>query len=258
MALVEPDLSKERPLSSKIEFLPKNGGRNNYGRTTSRFRGGGAKRLYRKVDFRRRLDGVPARVEAIEYDPNRTCRLARLLYADGRREYILCPAGLRIGDTVASGEKVEPRVGNAMPLESIPTGFMVHNVELVPGGGGVLGRSAGAQIQVMAKDGAYAHLALPSGEIRRVHVKCRATVGQVGNLDHMNVVLGKAGRTRHLGRRPHNRGVSMNPVAHPLGGGEGRTGGGRHPCSPTGVLAKGFKTRHRRKPSTGFIVKRRR
>lgn len=257
-AIVDPTLSKDRPLRSKVRGLRKRGGRNNHGHTTSRFRGGGARRLYRQVDFFRRKDGVPARVEAVEYDPNRNCRIARILYADGHRDYILCPDGLAVGATVLSGDAADPRVGNAMPIERIPTGFHLHNVELVPGGGGVLARSAGTQIQLMAKEGNYAFLALPSGEVRRVHRKCRATIGQVGNTDFMNVSLGKAGRNRHLGRRPHQRGTSQNPVSHPMGGGEGRSGGGRHPCSPTGILAKGYKTRSPRKPSGQFIEKRRR
>lgn len=250
-------LTKKRPEKSLVQRLKKHAGRNSHGRITSRFRGGGARRLYRIVDFRRDKDGVPARVAAIEYDPNRSADIALLHYADGEKRYILAPRGLEVGATVCSGEKVEPEVGNAMPLASIPLGLQIHNVELQPGRGGQIARSAGNVCQLLARDGDYAVVIMPSGETRKVHVRCRATIGQVGNLDYQNVRWGKAGRSRHRGRRPHNRGTSMNPVAHPMGGGEGRTGGGRHPVSPWGKPAKGGKTRKRKKHSSQFILRRR-
>jgi large subunit ribosomal protein L2 len=250
-------LTRKRPEKSLIERIPNRAGRNAHGHITSRFRGGGARRLYRIVDFRRDKDGVPARVVAIEYDPNRNCDIALLQYADGEKRYILAPVGLSAGMRVESGERVEPNVGNAMPLASIPLGLQVHNVEMQPGAGGKLVRSAGMACQLLARDGDHAILVLPSGEQRKVHVRCRATIGQVGNLDWQNVRWGKAGRIRHMGQRPHNRGTSMNPVSHPMGGGEGRTGGGRHPCSPKGKLSKGGKTRRRKALSTKFILRRR-
>src|SRR5690606_31662878 len=239
-------LTKKRPEKSLVERIAKTGGRNAHGHTTARFRGGGARRLYRKVDFLRDKDGVPGKVAALEYDPNRNADIALIHYADGEKRYILAPNGLAVGATVLSGERVEPEIGNAMPLANIPLGLMVHNVELQPGKGGQLARSAGMGCQLMARDGDYAILILPSSETRKVHVRCRATIGQVGNLDYQHVRWGKAGRLRHMGRRPHNRGTSMNPVAHPMGGGEGRTGGGRHPWSPWGKPAKGGKTRRGR------------
>lgn len=249
---------RKKPEKSLLEPLNKTGGRNHHGVITSRHRGGGNKRRYRKIDFRRSKDGVVATVVSIEYDPNRTCHIALLEYADGEKRYILAPAGLMAGEELSSGTRVEPKVGNAMPLSSVPVGMDVHNVEMVPGGGGKLVRSAGLSARLMAREGDWATLVLPSGEMRQVRVECRATIGAVGNADHQNVRWGKAGRRRHMGRRPHVRGVAMNPVAHPLGGGEGRSGGGRHPCSPTGKLAKGGRTRNPRKTSSKRILRRRR
>jgi large subunit ribosomal protein L2 len=249
---------KKKPEKSLLEPWRDSGGRNNQGVITSRFRGGGHKRMYRKIDFKRRKDNVWATVLAIEYDPNRTCRIALLQYEDGEKCYILAPEGLKAGDRVLSGEQAEPRVGNCLPLRKVPLGMTVHNLEMMPGRGGQLCRSAGTAATLTAREGSWAQITLPSGEVRRVNSECRATIGTLGNADHMNISLGKAGRKRWLGRRPHNRGTSMNPVNHPMGGGEGRTSGGRHPCSPTGVLAKGGKTRKRRKPSNKAIIRRRR
>jgi large subunit ribosomal protein L2 len=249
---------KKKPEKSLLRPHKKKGGRNNQGIVCSRFRGGGAKRMYRIIDFKRRKDDVWADVVAIEYDPNRSARIALLQYQDGVKTYILAPEGLKAGDRVASGEEVEPRVGNCMPLRRIPTGMTIHNLELQPGHGGQMCRSAGTSATLTAREGQWAQITLPSGEVRRVSSECRATIGMIGNAEHMNISLGKAGRKRHLGRKPHNRGTSMNPVSHPLGGGEGRSKGGRHPCSPTGVLAKGGKTRKRRKPSNSAIIRRRR
>jgi large subunit ribosomal protein L2 len=251
------EITKSKPEKALLGPVRKTGGRNNRGRITSRFRGGGHKRRFRIIDFKRDKDGVPGKVASIEYDPNRSARIALIQYADGERRYILAPSGVQVGDVLFSGEKVEPRTGNAMPLRNIPQGLAIHNIELTPGKGAQLVRTAGSVAQLAAKEGDYAQVSLPSGEIRLVHLNCRATIGQVGNLDHQNVWYGKAGRRRWLGRRPHNRGTSMNPVAHPLGGGEGRTGGGRHPCSPWGKLSKGQKTRKRRNRSNPFIVRRR-
>jgi large subunit ribosomal protein L2 len=231
-------------------------GRNHHGRITSRFRGGGHKQRYRIIDFKRNKVGVPAKVASLQYDPNRTARIALLNYADGVKAYILAPDGLQVGDTVLSSRNADIKPGNAMPLRFIPVGTMVHALELKIGKGAQLVRSAGTAAQLMAKDGDYAQVRLPSGEVRMVHVNCRATVGQVSNLDHAKISHGKAGRSRWLGRRPHNRGVTMNPVDHPMGGGEGRTSGGRHPCSPWGQLSKGLKTR-KNKRTDKFIVKRR-
>ena len=245
------------PEKSLLRPLKKTGGRNNHGRITCRHRGGGHKRRYRLIDFKRNKDGIPARVATIEYDPNRTCFISKLVYADGEKRYILAPIGLEVGQTITSGAASEPNPGNAMPLENIPVGVQVHNVELQPGRGGQLCRSAGTAAQLQAREGSYAVLLLPSGELRRIHVTCRATIGRVGNTDYQNVKLGKAGRRRHLGRRPHVRGTAMNPVDHPMGGGEGRTAGGRHPCSPTAVLAKGGRTRRRNHPTDRFIIRRR-
>ncbi len=228
------------------------------GRITSRRRGGGHRRHYRVIDFKRNKPGVPASVYSIEYDPNRSSRIALLHYADGEKRYILAPAGLRVGDRVVSGPDADVRPGNALPLENIPQGTHVHNVELQPGKGGQLGRSAGAEIQIMAKEGNFAQLRLPSGEVRLVPVTCYATVGQVGNQEHENVVLGKAGRNRWLGKRPSVRGVAMNPIDHPHGGGEGRASGGGHPVTPWGVPTKGYKTRKRKKQSNKLILRRQR
>jgi len=251
------DLDKVAPYKPLLAPLKKTGGRNHQGVTTARFRGGGHKRAYRVIDFKRDKLQVPGRIETIEYDPNRSCRIARVVYRDGERRYMLAAAGLAPGDTVVSGERVEPNVGNAMPLRNIPLGLEIHNIELTPGKGGQICRSAGSGSVLASRDGDYAQLTLPSGEIRRIHVNCRATIGRVGNSDHANIRWGKAGRMRWLGRRPHNRGTSMNPVSHPMGGGEGRSGGGRHPCSPTGKLSKGGRTRARKAISNKFIVRRR-
>jgi len=231
-------------------------GRNHHGRITSRFRGGGHKQRYRIIDFKRNKLGVPAKVASLQYDPNRTARIALLHYLDGEKAYILAPDGLAVGDTVLSSRTADIKPGNALQLRNVPVGTMVHNVELKIGKGGQMVRSAGAAAQLMAKDGDYAQVRLPSGEVRMVHLNCRATIGQVSNLDHSKISMGKAGRSRWLSRRPHNRGVTMNPVDHPMGGGEGRTSGGRHPCSPWGQLAKGKKTRNNKRTDK-FIVKRR-
>ena len=247
----------KRPEKSLVVRQAKKGGRNNQGRITIRHRGGGHKRLYRIIDFKRNKDGVPGRVAFIEYDPNRTCRIALLHYADGEKRYILAPDGLKAGDTVISGSKVAPDVGNSLPLSSIPPGTSIHNVEMQPGRGGQLCRSAGTSAVLNAREGKWAQVTLPSGEVRRLPGSCRATIGEVGNSEHNSIVLGKAGRKRWLGRRPHVRGTAMNPVAHPMGGGEGRNSGGRHPCSPTGKPAKGGRTRKRRKASSKAIIRRR-
>jgi len=233
------------------------GGRNNAGRITTRFRGGGAKRRLRAIDFKRDKDGIPAKVAHIEYDPNRSARIALLHYADGEKRYILAPLGLEQGATVMSGAKAEFTPGNAMQLKDIPVGVMIHAIELVPGKGAAIGRAAGQVATLRAKEGDYAQVKLGSGEVRLIHVDCRATIGQVGNLEHNSISLGKAGKKRYLGFRPHVRGVAMNPIDHPMGGGEGRTSGGGHPRSPWGQLAKGKKTRNRRKSSTKFIIERR-
>jgi large subunit ribosomal protein L2 len=252
------ELTKKEPEKSLTEPLKKTGGRNMYGRITTRHRGGGHKRLYRRIDFKRNKDGVPATVIALEYDPNRSARIALLQYADGEKRYILAPLGLKVGDQVQSGPGAEIRPGNAMPLADMPVGTTVHNVELNPGQGGSMVRSAGAAAQLMAKEGRYALLRLPSGEIRRVLSQCRATVGQVGNVEHENITIGKAGRNRWLGRRPTVRGVVMNPVDHPHGGGEGKSPIGRkHPVTPWGKPALGVKTRKKHKRSDRLIVRRR-
>lgn len=250
------EVTTAKPEKSLLEPLKKTGGRNNSGRITARHRGGGHKRRYRRIDFKRDKIGVPARVATIEYDPNRSARIALLAYADGDKRYIIWPNGLKVNDTVVAGEEATFNVGNALPLHRIPLGTLVHNVELQIGRGGQIVRSAGSFAQVLAKDGDYVTLRLPSAEVRMVHKNCYATIGEVGNAEHENIVLGKAGKTRWLGRRPKVRGVAMNPVDHPHGGGEGKTSGGRHPVSPTGVPAKGFKTRTK-KPSDRFIVRRR-
>ncbi|NOZ55579.1 MAG: 50S ribosomal protein L2 [Calditrichaeota bacterium] len=250
------EITKTEPERRLVQPLKKTGGRNNLGRVTARHRGGGHKRKYRIIDFKRNKDGVPAKVAAIEYDPNRSAFIALLHYADGEKRYILAPVGLNVGDEVISGEQVPVRVGNTMPLQNIPLGTLVHNIELKPGKGGQMARSAGTYAQLMAKEGKYATLRLPSGEMRLVSITCRATIGQVGNVDHENVSLGKAGRARWLGWRPFVRGVAMNPIDHPMGGGEGKSSGGRHPCSPWGLLAKGKKTRGK-KPSDKYIIQKR-
>ncbi len=251
-------LTKKRPEKGLTEGLKKSGGRNANGRKTSRHRGGGAKRLYRKIDFKRRRDDIPAKVAAIEYDPNRTSYIALLHYADGEKRYILAPNRLRVGMTVMSGPDAPIDVGNSLPLSRMPTGTVVHNVELEPGRGGQMGRSAGASIQVMAKEGERATLRLPSGEMRQVPVDCRASIGAIGNSDHQNVDIGKAGRSRHKGKRPQTRGTAMNPVDHPHGGGEGSTTPGRHPVTPWGVPTLGYRTRKKNKPSDRLIVRGRR
>ncbi|XXX78527.1 50S ribosomal protein L2 [Sorangium sp. So ce134] len=250
------DITKVEPERSLLEQQTSTGGRNNNGRITSRFRGGGHKQRYRIIDFRRDKIGVPAKVAAIEYDPNRTARIALLHYVDGEKRYILAPDGLAVGATLLASRNADIKPGNSLTLRFIPPGTSIHNVEVKKGKGGQLVRSAGVAAQLMAKDGDYAQIRLPSGEIRKVHLDCRATIGQVSNAEHANISLGKAGRSRWLGRRPHNRGVTMNPVDHPMGGGEGRTSGGRHPCSPWGQLAKGLKTRNNKR-TDGMIVRRR-
>jgi large subunit ribosomal protein L2 len=252
------EITRATPEKSLTEGLKKSGGRNAYGRKTARHRGGGAKRLYRIIDFKRRKDGVPARVAQIEYDPNRSAYIALLHYADGEKRYILAPARLRVGMTVESGPEADIRVGNALPLANIPPGTIVHNVELIAGRGGQMGRSAGVGIQLLAKDGEMATLRLPSGEMRMVRGDCRATIGVIGNSDHQNVKIGKAGRKRHLGVRPQTRGTAMNPVDHPHGGGEGSTTPGRHPVTPWGVPTLGYRTRKKGKQSDRYIVRGRR
>ena len=252
------EITTDRPEKSLVEGLRKSGGRNSRGRKTARHRGGGAKRLYRKIDFKRRKDGVPAKVATIEYDPNRSAYIALLHYADGEKRYILAPNRLRVGMTVASGPGAEISAGNALPLRNMPVGTVVHNVELQPGRGGQLARSAGASVQLMAKDGDMATVRLPSGEMRMVRAECRATVGVIGNADHQNIKVGKAGRKRHMGVRPQTRGTAMNPVDHPHGGGEGSTTPGRHPVTPWGVPTLGYRTRKKNKPSDRYIVRGRR
>jgi large subunit ribosomal protein L2 len=249
---------RRKPEKSLLEPLKKTGGRNHSGKITAWHRGGGHKRRYRRIDFKRTKDNVTAKVVAIEYDPNRSSHIALLEYADGEKRYILAPQGLKPGEVLESGQRVEPKVGNCMPLKAIPVGMDVHNIELTAGQGGRMVRTAGSSARLIAREGEWATLLLPSGEMRQIRVECRATIGALGNADHQNVRLGKAGKTRYLGWRPHVRGVAMNPVAHPLGGGEGRSGGGRHPCSPWGKLAKGGATRKRGKPSSKRILRRRR
>ncbi len=251
------EITSTTPEKSLLVKLKRKGGRNNTGRMTCRHKGGGHKPVYRIIDFRRDKDDIPATVATIEYDPNRSCRIALLNYKDGEKRYILAPKDLQVGQEVMSGERAEPRTGNSMPLRLIPSGLPVHNIELRPGQGGIMVRAAGMSAQLMAKEGDYALIQLPSGELRRVHINCRATIGQLGNLDHQNVWIGKAGRKRWMGIRPTVRGSAMNPVSHPMGGGEGRRAGGRDPCSPWGVLSKGGKTRKRRKLSSKHIIRRR-
>ncbi|MBI5182083.1 MAG: 50S ribosomal protein L2 [Nitrospirae bacterium] len=249
------EITKTRPEKGLVVSLPVSGGRNNIGKMTVRYKGGGHKRLYRLIDFKRNKFNIPAKVAAIEYDPNRSARIALLNYVDGEKRYILLPEGLKINDTVVSGEAVDIKPGNALPLKNIPVGTIIHNIELKKGKGGQIARSAGSAAQLMAKEGDYAHIKLNSGEVRLVHSECCATVGQVGNIEHENISIGKAGRSRWLGIRPHVRGVAKNPVDHPHGGGEGKTSGGRHPVSPWGMPTKGYKTRSN-KATDKYILKR--
>ena len=251
------EITRKSPEKSLTKGKKSSGGRNNMGRITVRFRGGGNKRAYRMIDFKRTKLDMPATVQHIEYDPNRTCFIALIQYEDGTKSYILAPNGVKVGQTVISSDKAEIKAGNCVKLRNIPDGIEVHNIELIPGKGGVIARAAGQVALLRSKDGDYAQIKMPSGEVRKVHLDCRATIGQVGNLDHMNTSLGKAGKKRYLGFRPHVRGVVQNPVDHPMGGGEGRSSGGGHPVSPWGQLAKGKRTRHPKKPSSRFIVERR-
>jgi large subunit ribosomal protein L2 len=251
------EITKGKPEKALLSPKPSKAGRNNRGRITMRRRGGGHKQQYREMDFRREKDGIPGKVTAIEYDPNRTARIALIVYADGEKRYIIAPNGLEVGMTLNSGAAAEFQVGNCLPLSKIPLGTMLHNVELTPGKGGQMARAAGNSCQLLAKEEKYAALRLPSGEMRRVLIDCRATVGQVGNEDHLNISIGKAGRSRWLGKRPKVRGVVMNPVDHPHGGGEGRTSGGRHPVTPWGISTKGHKTRKPKNRSNIFIIRRR-
>jgi large subunit ribosomal protein L2 len=251
------EISKVEPEKTLVKKLSKPAGHDARGHITSRFKGGGHKRRYRVVDYRREKDGIPARVATIEYDPNRTANIALLHYADGEKRYIIAPLGLKVGDALMSGPAADVKVGNALPLRAIPVGTKIHCVEMRPKGGAKLAKSAGTSIQVIGKDGNYAQLRLPSSEVRAVHLDCRAVIGEVGNTDHGNVHIGKAGRSRWLGKRPHNRGVVMNPVDHPMGGGEGRTSGGRQPTTPWGKVTKGLKTRKPKQASDRFIITRR-
>jgi len=250
------EVTTRKPERTLTQANPHTGGRNSYGRITSRFRGGGHKQRYRIIDFKRDKIGVPAKVATIEYDPNRSARIALLFYADGEKRYILAPDGMKVGDQIVSSRNADIQPGNCLELQHIPVGTMIHGIEMKKGRGAQLVRSAGVAAQLMAKEGAYATVKLPSGEVRKVHISCRATVGQVSNSDHSHIAIGKAGRSRWLGKRPHNRGVSMNPVDHPMGGGEGRTSGGRHPCSPWGQLTKGLKTRNNKRTDS-MIIKHR-
>jgi large subunit ribosomal protein L2 len=251
------EITRTSPEPSLLLPVRKTGGRNNHGHLTRRHRGGGNKRRYRILDFKRDKDGIPAKVVSVEYDPNRSANIALLHYADGEKRYIVAPLGIALGQSVSSGSGSEPLLGNTLALSDIPVGLEIHNIELSPGRGGQLCRSAGSVAQLTAREGEYAIVLLSSGELRRIHVSCRATIGRIGNTDHQNVSLGKAGRKRHMGHRPSVRGTAQNPVDHPMGGGEGRTAGGRHPCSPSGVLAKGGKTRRPNHPSNKFILRRR-
>ncbi len=250
------ELTSEKPEKRLVRGLIKKGGRNSAGRITARHRGGGHKRRFRFIDFKRNKLDIPARVASIEYDPNRSARIALLHYADGEKRYIIAPQQLKEGDVVVSGEKADIQAGNTLPLRFIPLGTMIHNIEVRPGKGAQMVRSAGTVAQLLAKEGSYAHIRLPSGEVRLVHMDCKATIGQIGNLEHENIAIGKAGRTRWLGRRPRVRGVAMNPIDHPHGGGEGKTSGGRHPVTPWGVPTKGYKTRGK-KTSDRYIIRRR-
>ena len=249
-------ITKQTPEKSLVNAKKRSGGRTATGEISIRFRGGGHKKAYREIDFKRDKIGVPAKVAAIEYDPNRSARIALLFYSDGEKRYILSPDGLKVGQKVVSGPGADILVGNAMALKTIPAGTIVHNVELRPGKGGQMARAAGCQVQLISKESDVALLKLPSGEVRRVPAECMATIGQVGNLEHENISLGKAGRTRWLGRRPHNRGVSMNPVDHPHGGGEGKTSGGRHPVTPWGQPTRGFKTRNNKRTDKWIVARR--
>lgn len=251
------EITTDKSEKSLTVGLKKRGGRNNQGKITVRHQGGGNKRKYRIIDLRRKKTGIPAKVVSIEYDPNRSSRIALLKYYDGEKKYILCPVNLKVGDILVSGEEADIKIGNAKPLKDIPAGTLIHNIELKPGQGGKLVRSAGTTAQLMAKEGEYAHIKLPSGEVRLVRLECLATIGQVGNVSHEIINYGKAGKNRWLRRRPSVRGVAMNPVDHPMGGGEGKSSGGRHPVSPTGVPAKGYKTRKKNKITNKYIVKRR-
>lgn len=250
------EITKKTPEKSLLVSIPRKGGRNNNGRITAKHRGGGHRKLYRQIDFKRNKDGIPARVEGVEYDPNRSANIALLVYVDGEKRYIIAPRDLKTGQTVMSGPEAEVKVGNCLPLAQIPEGTLIHNIEMRPGKGAQLARSAGTYAQLMAKEGRFANIKLGSGEVRLIEVVCRATVGIVGNSDHENVSIGKAGRTRWKGRRPRTRAVAKNPVDHPMGGGEGRSSGGRHPCSPWGQPAKGFKTRKGKKASDRLILSR--
>lgn len=252
------ELTTDKPEKTLCHRVGRSGGRNHSGKTTSRFRGGGSRKIYRTMDFKRNKDGMAAKVASVEYDPNRSCYISLLEYSDGEKRYILTPMGVTVGDVLESGVSCEPKPGNCMPLMSIPTSLEVHNVEMTAGQGGKLVRGAGGSARIMAKEGDWVTLVLPSGEMRTVRKECRATIGRLSNADHQNISIGKAGRKRHYGWRPHVRGKAQNPVDHPLGGGEGRSNGGRHPCSPTGVLAKGGKTRNPRKTSNNRIIRRRR
>jgi large subunit ribosomal protein L2 len=250
------EITTQEPYKPLVEPLHSTGGRNNAGHLTSWWRGGGHKRMYRIIDFKRNKYDVPAKVSTIEYDPNRSARIALLTYADGEKRYILQPSGLKVGDTIVSGQNVDILTGNSLPLKNIPLGTLLHNVELKPGKGGQIARSAGSSVQLVAKEGDYASVKMPSSEIRKINMECFATIGTVGNIDHENVSIGKAGRSRWKGQRPHVRGVAMNPVDHPLGGGEGKTSGGRHPVTPWGMPTKGYKTRNS-KTTDRYIVQRR-
>jgi len=250
------DITKQTPEKSLVVGGKKTGGRNSTGRVTSRFRGGGHKQAYREIDFKRDKFGIAAKVASIEYDPNRSARIALLHYVDGEKRYIIAPAGLAVGQTLKSGPEADIFIGNSLPLKNIPAGTVVHNIELKPGKGGQMARSAGAQAQLVSKEGDYALLKLPSGEIRKVQVECTATIGQVGNVEHENVSLGKAGRKRWLGKMRHNRGVTMNPVDHPHGGGEGKTSGGRHPVTPWGQPTRGFKTRNNKRTNKWIVTRK--
>ena len=250
------EITKSTPEKSLLVSIARKGGRNNYGRITAKRRGGGHRKQYRIIDYKRRKDGIPAKVVGIEYDPNRSARIALLSYSDGEKRYIISPAKLNVGDVLMSGEGAEVRIGNCLILKDIPEGTLIHNVEMRPGKGAQIARSAGSGVQLMAKEGEYVTLKLKSGEVRLIHKNCRATIGTVGNTDHENISIGKAGRTRWMGIRPRVRAVAMNPVDHPMGGGEGRSSGGRHPCSPWGQIAKGLKTRKVKKLSNKFILSR--
>jgi len=256
VTIVNPDLSKDRPEKGLVHILNNRGGRNNNGRVTARHLGGGHKRKYRMIDFKRNKVNIPARVAAIEYDPNRSANIALLNYVDGEKRYIICPLGMKVGDMVEAGDTVDIKPGNCLPMGNMPLGSIIHNVEMKIAKGAQLVRSAGTSAQLMAKEGNYVLVKLPSGEVRKFHRDCRASIGQIGNIEHERRKLGKAGRSRWLGRRPKIRGVAMNPHDHPMGGGEGKSSGGRHPCSPWGVPAKGYKTK-KRKPSDKYIVTKR-